>query len=166
MRLDLGPILQVPGGRIPFSFTLDLSALDFYGEHPFRAPVTASGEVRNEAGALMLGARIEAELSLRCDRCTKPFVRRKTAEVTQLLAETLENEEENDILLLEDGTLDLGELVTTALILEMDTKNLCSEDCKGLCDRCGKDLNEGPCGCRKESDPRLAALAALLSDGD
>jgi uncharacterized protein len=164
MRLDLSHILHPPGRRIPFSFALDLSAVDFYGEHPFRSGVPVSGEVRNEAGALTLEAWAEAELFLRCDRCTKPFVRRKTVKITQLLAETLENEEE-DILLLRDGTLDLGDLVTTALILEMDTKNLCSEDCRGLCETCGKDLNEGPCGCRKEPDPRLAALAALLSDG-
>ena len=44
----------------------------------------------------------------------------------------------------------------------MDGKHLCSEDCKGLCPTCGKDLNEGPCGCGKEVDPRLAVLAKLL----
>ncbi|MDY5613643.1 MAG: DUF177 domain-containing protein, partial [Dysosmobacter sp.] len=52
----------------------------------------------------------------------------------------------------------------TAFILEMDTKTLCSEDCKGLCPRCGADLNLGPCSCKKEVDPRLAALAKLLEN--
>ena len=42
---------------------------------------------------------------------------------------------------------------------------LCSEDCKGLCPKCGRDLNEGECGCDlKEPDPRLAVLAQLLHD--
>ena len=44
----------------------------------------------------------------------------------------------------------------------METKFLCSEDCKGLCPRCGKNLNLGPCGCRKEPDPRFAVLEQLL----
>ena len=64
-----------------------------------------------------------------------------------------------------DGTeLDLDEVVTTTFILAMDTKNLCSEDCKGLCSRCGADLNDGPCSCKPDVDPRLAALAQLLDD--
>ena len=60
--------------------------------------------------------------------------------------------------------LDLDEVVTTAFVPAMDTKNLCSEDCKGLCAKCGADLNLGPCGCRPDVDPRWAALAQLLDD--
>ena len=80
------------------------------------------------------------------------------------LADELEDEENDEIVLLEGSEVDLDELVTTAFVLAMDTKNLCSEDCKGLCAKCGADLNLGPCGCRPEVDPRLAALAQLLDD--
>jgi uncharacterized protein len=81
-----------------------------------------------------------------------------------MLAEELQNEDSDDIVLLEAGQVDVGELARTAFILEMDTKTLCSEDCKGLCSRCGADLNLGPCGCKKEGDPRLAVLAKLLEN--
>ena len=47
-------------------------------------------------------------------------------------------------------------------VLAMDSKHVCSEDCKGLCATCGADLNQGPCGCKPEIDPRFAALAQLL----
>ena len=77
-------------------------------------------------------------------------------------AETLEDEENDEILLLDNGTVDLDEVFTTALVLAMDSKHVCSEDCKGLCATCGADLNEGPCGCKPEIDPRFAALAQLL----
>ena len=69
-----------------------------------------------------------------------------------------------DIVLLEAGTVDVGDLARTAFLLDMDTKPLCSEDCKGLCPRCGADLNLGPCSCGKETDPRLAVLAKLLEN--
>ena len=82
--------------------------------------------------------------------------------VDSLLAETLEDEENDEILLLDNGTVDLDEVFTTALVLAMDSKHVCSEDCKGLCATCGADLNEGPCGCKPEIDPRFAALAQLL----
>ena len=60
--------------------------------------------------------------------------------------------------------LDLAELARDAFILDMDTKTLCSEDCKGLCPHCGADLNLGPCSCKKDVDPRLAVLAKLLEN--
>ena len=59
----------------------------------------------------------------------------------------------------------VDELMQEVFLLEMDMKNLCSEDCKGLCSGCGADLNREPCRCKKEIDPRLAKLAQLLEDG-
>lgn len=162
MRLDLRPILHVPGASEPFSFQLDLSELDFYGVRPFTGPVQVTGQVRNRADALVLTGAAAAVLDLQCDRCLKPFQRELRVPVECLLAEELEDEENDDILLLDGTELDLDEAVTTAFILAMDTKNLCSDDCKGLCAKCGADLNLGPCGCRPDVDPRLAALAQLL----
>ena len=60
------------------------------------------------------------------------------------------------------GCADLDDIVTTTFVLSMDSKFLCREDCKGLCCRCGKDLNDGPCGCQPDVDPRLAVLKQLL----
>ena len=126
MRLDLRPILHVPGASAPFSFQLDLSELDFYGVRPFTGPVQVTGQVRNRADALVLTGGAAAVLDL------------------------------------DHGEVDLDEVFTTAVVLDMDTTHLCREDCKGLCHRCGADLNEGPCGCKPEVDPRFAALAQLL----
>ena len=67
-------------------------------------------------------------------------------------------------MLLEDDEVDLGDLARTAFILDMDTKFLCTPDCKGLCPGCGVNLNFEKCRCKKEVDPRLAKLAQLLED--
>ena len=80
--------------------------------------------------------------------------------------EELQEQENDDILLLEGDEVDLDELVRVEFILHMDSKTLCSENCKGLCPRCGADLNLGPCSCKKETDPRLAVLAKLLDKND
>ena len=79
--------------------------------------------------------------------------------VTELSSE--EDEDENLFPLVGDSA-DLEEIVRTVFVLNLDSKLLCREDCNGLCPRCGKNLNLGPCDCRKEPDPRLAALAQLL----
>ena len=80
-----------------------------------------------------------------------------------MLATELEDEENDDIILLDgEMQLDLEELLGYVFLLNMDTKNLCSPDCKGLCPGCGADLNHEPCRCKKEIDPRLSKLAQLL----
>ena len=165
MKLDLRKIIHVPGASAPFDFQLDLTHLDFFGARPISRPIQVQGKVTNRAGALLLEGEASTVLDLTCDRCCKPFTAEKSVPLDYLLATELENEDsEDEIILLENGTADLDEVASTAFILAMDTKNLCSEDCKGLCDRCGADLNLGPCGCRPEVDPRLAALAQLLDD--
>ena len=162
MRLDLRDIIHVPDARKTFRFQLDLSGQDFYGSKPVVRPVDIQGSVTNHAGALVLEGTARSVLELACDRCGKPFSREKLVVLDSLVAQELEDEENDDILLLDGVELDLDEAVTTAFILAMDTKNLCSDDCKGLCAKCGADLNLGPCGCGPDVDPRLAALAQLL----
>lgn len=162
MRLDLRNIIGVPGGAVPFAFQLDLSHLDFFGTRPITKPVEVRGEVQNHAGALELKGEAFTTLDLVCDRCGKEFTREKAVPLSSLLATKLEGEDDDEILLLDSGVLDLGEFATSAFVLDMDSKNLCAEDCKGICAGCGADLNTEPCRCRHEVDPRLAALAQLL----
>ena len=165
MKLDLTHIAQEPGAVLPFDFELDLSPVEWVGQRPFAHAVRVTGQVRNRAGAMVLHARLSSVLSLVCDRCTRPFEREKTVEYETLLAFELESGESDDIVLLSgDGSLELDGLMEEIFLLEMDTKNLCSEDCKGLCPGCGADLNRESCRCKKEIDPRLAKLAQLLED--
>ena len=163
MRLNLKDIIPVPGASLPFDTTLDLSDLEFGGECPVSRPVVVRGAVKNRAGALTLEGTASSLLDLHCDRCGKPFSREQTVPLDTLLATELESEEsEDEIFLLDGETLDLDEVARTAFILGMDIQHICSEDCKGLCARCGANLNEGPCLCKPEVDPRLAGLAKLL----
>ena len=162
MVIDVRPILHTPGKRLDFQFELDLSDLEFDGRKPIVRPVAVEGEVRNTADLLELDLTAEAALDAVCDRCGKEFPLDKEVTYRCMLAEELQNEESDEIVLLEDGKTDAGDLARTAFILGMDSKILCSEDCKGLCPRCGADLNLGPCSCKREPDPRLAALASLL----
>lgn len=167
MKLDLKQIARVPGASLPFEFELDLSDFEWNGEKPVVEPIHVEGVVRNMAGAMLLNARLSSELSVVCDRCTKTFSKLQDVEYETLLATELENEENDEIVLLDkDEQLDLDELMSDVFILNMDTKNLCSEDCKGICPGCGMDLNEGQCRCKKEIDPRLAKLAQLLEQND
>jgi len=162
MRLDLRDVINTPDAQKSFQLRLDLSDLDFFGRKPITQPVLAEGRVTNHAGALTLEGTARSVLDLTCDRCGKEFTREKVVALDCLVACELEDDENDDIILLEGTELDLDETVTTAYVLAMDTKNLCSDDCKGLCAKCGANLNVETCRCKPEVDPRLAALAQLL----
>ena len=164
MLLDVKPILRDPAKRLTFQFEMDLSDLEFSGRHPVSRPVVVEGQAYSSADVLLLDLTARSTLDAVCDRCGKEFLQDKEIPYSCMLAEELQNEDNDEIVLLEEGKVDAGDLARTAFILEMDTKTLCSEDCKGLCPRCGADLNLGPCSCKKEADPRFAALAKLLEN--
>ncbi len=159
MLLDVRKIVNAPGERMEFQFELDLSDVDFGGLYPAQEPVVVTGEVRNIAGMLLLDFTAASSLHSICDRCLKPFDDPRSVTCSYAL---VEDEDNDGIILLEEGCVDVGDLARTAFILEMDTKTLCSEGCKGICPGCGVDLNQGSCTCQKQVDPRLAVLAQLL----
>ena len=164
MLLELSSIMDSPGSIVPFQTSLDLSDMTFGGSKPVSEAVRADGFVRNTAGVLELTAAVETTLHCVCDRCTKPFLRTVKYDVQAVLAENLQSDDyENPwVFELVDRCADLDDILTTAFVLNMDSKLLCREDCKGFCFRCGANLNEAPCTCRKETDPRLAVLQKLL----
>ena len=165
MLLGLSKIIDCPGGVVPFETTLDLSQMDFGGCCPLHEPVHAKGSVRNTAGVLILTAEIDAVLDGVCDRCCKPFHRPFTLPLEAVLVTKLESDQLDSpwVFELVGDDADLDDIFTTAVVLNMDSKLLCKPDCKGLCPRCGKDLNEGPCDSKPERDPRLQVLEKLLN---
>ena len=161
MRLNLREIIEIPGGSVPFEFELDTDGLDFPSVKEYISKPVAEGRVYNEAGMLRMEGLVRAEMTCICDRCGTEFF---SVKETELDADIVEDDTGADpeVFTLDGDELDLNEVVSTLLILDMETKFLCSEDCKGLCSECGRNLNLGPCGCRKKIDPRFAVLEQLL----
>ena len=164
MLLGLSKIIDCPGQSVSFSTSVDLSDLRFGTTEPVRDPVLAEGTVRNTAGVLMMQGLIRTRLYGICDRCANEFERDVEFPIDVVLVTELANEENEDewVFPLEGDSADLEDIVRTVFVLNLDSKLLCKEDCKGLCCRCGKNLNDGPCNCQKELDPRFAALKQLL----
>ena len=161
MRLNLSKIIEMPGGSVPFACELETDNLDFPSVRAYRTKPHAEGRVFNEAGILRLTGTLTADMLCICDRCGEEF---ESLKETPLDATIVEENPEDDpaLFTLEGNEIDLDEILSTCFILDMETKFLCREDCKGLCPQCGKNLNLGPCGCRKARDPRFAVLEQLL----
>ncbi|MBX6351536.1 MAG: DUF177 domain-containing protein [Clostridia bacterium] len=129
-----------------------------------------------------LGGSVEAQVSgvvrvvFPCDRCLEPAESALRVRFTERFAEPdvfarmpapVREGEEDGVTWspIEDHAIDLFPALLRSLLLAAPAKHLCRPGCLGLCPVCGKDLNEGPCACRRErGDPRLEALADVLRD--
>lgn len=109
------------------------------------------------SGALQTAIRIE------CRRCLKELVLPVAAEVGALFSQEPDAGDDPDAYPLPGDAVvvDVTPAVREELMLAVPRFALCRPDCRGLCPRCGQDLNAGPCGCAPEPDVRWAGLAAL-----
>ncbi|MEM8930421.1 MAG: DUF177 domain-containing protein [Acidobacteriota bacterium] len=135
--------------------------------------VDCRGEIRSMTSGLLMRARLGYQQTLECGRClgrwSEPIdmsvdllinVRPEGAESTSESEEELDREDLG-LLVLTEPVLDTEPMIVEQIRLGVPMKPLCRADCVGLCGRCGADLNQGPCSCEPEVDPRWGALAAL-----
>jgi uncharacterized protein len=127
------------------------------------------GEIVNTAGYMRMCLNLSLDYVAPCARCLTDvpgnftFSLEKTVAPRNLL-EGLGEDALDEYAIVEDGFLDMDDELLELLEMEFPRRVLCREDCKGLCPQCGKDLNEGPCDCREELDPRLAPLQKILEE--
>jgi uncharacterized protein len=164
MRLDLREIINIPGSGVSFDYEPDLTKALDESAASVKTPARAVGSIRNSAGVLKFSAEVDTALMCTCARCVKDFEFPVHLTIGTTLKESEKDEEDPDVFLLEGDFIDVDEIITTEFILNLDQRFLCSEDCKGLCEKCGANLNEGPCACKHDTDPRLAALGQLLGN--
>lgn len=165
MELNLLPILNFEGRKMPFDVRLDMKN---YPEDTFRflSPVKLQGKVINIGGGFFdLSAQGEVRVALTCDRCAENFERDIAFSVEERLKkeETEAHEEDQEIIAFTGNGIALDDLVYGSLFMSLPGKTLCREDCKGLCPICGKNLNLESCSCDTQTtDPRFDILDQLL----
>ncbi len=173
MKIDLTSLLEGKTSEIPINYTFTPGGEDALMPHgiTLAAPIRVTGKVKDNHGILSLAATAVAEYETACDRCLAPISTSITfaierlieAKGTRAVSEDLAEDEE-DILTVNGGAVEIDADIAEAFILELPMRHLCAEDCPGLCPKCGKRLAEGDCGCKneKEIDPRLKVLQKLL----
>ncbi len=166
MILDLKALFSGRVNSLDIDYSIDMSDVTYGGVCPLEKPVGIKGRVFNRADVVNLELIARYEYSAPCDRCGVQAVRMHSVEINRMLAVSSQGEQNDAIITVPDMKLDVDELVFSEVFLSLPTKHLCSETCKGICPMCGKNLNEGSCGCKTdETDPRLSKLKELLENG-
>ena len=167
MTIDLRKYFRgedLPGSGV-LECQLDLSGMELGGVKPFCAPVKIQGELKGSADSVEFRGMAFYSLTMPCDRCFEVATQNREMEFFHVLVRALSDEEDDDgeFVVVPDDQLDADQLLTEDILLDVPSKFLCSPGCKGLCPVCGKNLNQGDCGCVQEQvDPRLAVLKDLL----
>lgn len=167
MLINLSDIIKDYGGRLEFSEEFEMPELDFLGESfTFLNPCNISGCIRNNTKSLELDAEVKGKMGVHCARCGKPLTVDICFPISEVLVrEDAEFSEDEEVLVYSGHEIDILEAITDGFFLNVSGKYLCSEDCKGLCPICGKDLNLGDCGCDREvMDPRWEKLAEIMKN--
>ena len=175
MQLDLKQVFQLEGHTMPLEAELDLTAEELYGACPFRKPIKLSGRVENQSRIVMLRYHASVGYTRECDRCLDEATETYELDFEHILvaveerdphkasSEDFAEDTSDELVFVPDYRLELDELAREDILLMMPTRFLCRQECKGLCPKCGCNLNHTQCGCdRSEPDPRLAALRNLL----
>lgn len=145
--LDLVTVSKSTGAKFPINCKLDLSVLD----EGFGA-AELNGSFSNINGFMSAELTVSGEFRTVCDRCLAPVTLSLTAAIDTALDM---KEAKDDSITIEDSKADLLKTAYDALLLEIPTKILCREDCKGLCYRCGTNLNNKQCDCAPDDSVRI-----------
>ncbi|HLR21381.1 MAG TPA: DUF177 domain-containing protein [Tissierellaceae bacterium] len=128
------------------------------------SPIMYRGEIVKLEGSNIINVNINYKYKTRCDRCLKDAINKVQTSLSGKLkdygdASEKEEENEEDVIYHNKGFLNLDKYIVMEVASSLPMKSLCSEDCKGICQQCGLDLNEGSCDCTGNIiDPRLEKL--------
>lgn len=127
------------------------------------APLEVSGRITEAGdGQYYFRATFDAQARMECRRCLRPVGVAESFEVNVLFSADDEMTDPSVYTIAENAAeLDMSEMIREETILAFPGFALCKEDCVGLCQQCGANLNDGDCRCGPRLDPRWAALEQL-----
>ena len=166
MFIDVRDILKASGLVKTVDLEMTPDSCDISGadaDCEFTEPLRVVAELTNIKGMIRVKGVVKTGYSTYCARCLKA--------VRRVVEKTFENEyvrfgslgdvsaEDAEVFEYSDKEIDVGLAVREAVLLDIPFKHLCDDGCLSLCPICGKDLNEGACGCARSSgDIRFSAL--------
>lgn len=175
-------VLDLEREPLEFDLALDPGAIDFGEELIQKGPLAVQGraEVIEEhrgpkeiVSDIRLRGSYKGEVEVPCARCLEPVSMASEGQfdlifrplgVDQGSSERAINTADTEIGYYQNGGLALEDVLREQVLLSLPVRTLCRQDCKGLCPRCGQDLNSESCTCETASpDPRWSALSDLGS---
>ena len=166
MKIKFSELKSPKGQSKEVSYNVDLDNFYFDGDKiKSLEGITMSGKATYKDEIIILKAKLKGNLELLCSRCLDTFIYPIDIDIEERFTKSKELQEDEELIFVEDDTLDIIQIVENCIISTLPIKRLCKEDCKGLCPECGVNKNVENCNCIDyDVDIRLAKLRELFGE--
>lgn len=167
MIIDFTNLFNSPKEVLKIDYTIPRNFFGYGTGTPLKTDAKVVGKAYTKADVTHLDLNVVFDIHGNCARCLEEVVEHCDLDINVIVVSTLENEDDYDesiVVTDENNKVDVDEMLYQEIQLFLPHKYLCSDDCKGLCPGCGVNLNKEKCTCKKEVDPRMAALLQLLDE--
>ena len=165
--MDVSRALKNPGQIYPFEASVELEPMEYMADPLDFQEITVKGELLCAGNnRVSVTGQVSARTDTRCSRCLEPVSIPMTAELDAVF-DRQPDPDDPDLYSFEASSIELTDAVRDALLLELPMRILCADDCKGLCPRCGINLNKGTCTCQEGAEvinPFSALKNIVLND--
>jgi uncharacterized protein len=163
LRLNVGFLIHQSVGSSR-DFLFDLPTLNLESDLNL-SKLSGIAKITRTPQGLLTQVTVNASLQADCSRCLTGFEQELGTEFTELYAFSIRTITESELILPEDGFIDLSPLIREYLILEIPMNPLCRPDCYGICSVCGESHGDQEHDhIQDTTDPRLAVLKTLLEN--
>lgn len=171
MILNLSDVLSEQHKTIEKDIAIEMESFrSKLGTYPVveKDPLSVKVEhVKNRE--LLISGKGRIVLEIPCDRCLEPvkteLILDFIKDVDLNVSDGEQTEELDETNYIDGYALDVEQLLYNEILIGWPTKILCSEDCKGICNVCGQNLNQGTCDCEDTSlDPRMSVIRDVFKN--
>lgn len=165
MIIQFSDLISSKKRETEINVTYDLTPLNFEGEKiEANEAIKVVGNITSVGEILTLRASIKTSLKLNCSRCLEAFIYPIDIDIEERFTNNEELQDE-EIMFVDSNSINIADIVENIIISTLPIKKLCTDNCKGLCQSCGENLNQCPCQCgTNDVDLRLAKLQELFGN--
>ena len=171
MLIDLSDVLSEYHKTIEQNVPVEMTAFQMsFGSFPIIKRQDAHIVVKHvKQKELLITGKAKLVLEIPCDRCLEPtqvpFKLNFTKNVDLQDSEDVQADELDEKNYIDGFNLDVDKLLYNEILIGWPMKVLCDEDCKGICNVCGQNLNKGSCDCEDTSlDPRMSVIRDVFKN--
>lgn len=145
MKINIAEAVRCEGESFSADVSGPFDGIDFLGEsYKFPAGAKVGANWRFDGRGVIVSGDFSADIAVRCARCLEEFVYRLGFN----FAEYYKKQPEEGVYAYGGESIDLSQMLEDNVVINLPTRFICSEECKGLCGCCGTNLNENECGCK------------------
>ncbi|MGN0334894.1 MAG: YceD family protein [Lachnospiraceae bacterium] len=167
MLINLSKLLSGDQEQISEMVTVEMKTFSCrMGEFPVTEAKDFRLDIRKtETDRYLIQGKTEVTLEIPCDRCLEPVQVRVPLEIIREYNSRIKDEDSDEDNFVIGYNLDTEQLLYCEILVNWPMKTLCREDCKGICRKCGANLNRGSCTCDTvELDPRMAKIRDIFNN--